>query len=223
MFLSDRYLVTIHEDKFPALDEVRGRVKADVGRVLGEGVDVLLYNILDRLIDQYEPILDDLGDRLDDLEESALERPGPELLQEIAMRKRELLNMRRLAGPQRGVIAQLARGEIPAIREGTRLYFRDVQDHVNRHVEMIEVYRDLVQGARDLYLSSISNHLNQIMKTLTLFSVVALPMTVITGFFGMNFEAIPGLHSKTGFWLAVVVMGLIEVGLITLFKKRGWI
>src|SRR5918911_3587615 len=111
------------------------------------------------------------------------------------MKQRELLNLRRIVGPQREVVAQLARGEVPFIREGTRIYLRDVQDHLIRTVEMVELYRDLVMGARDIYLSSISNHLNQIMKTLTIISVIGLPLTVITGFFGMNFDAIPGLHN----------------------------
>src|SRR5207248_10014910 len=98
-------------------------------------------------------------------------------------------------------------------------YFRDVQDHLVRTVEMVELYRDLILGARDIYLSSISNHLNQIMKTLTIISVIAMPLTVITGFFGMNFDAIPGLHNKWGFWCAVVVTGLTVSAMLGLLRK----
>jgi magnesium transporter len=125
--------------------------------------------------------------------------------------------------PQREVIAQLTRGEVPFIRESTRLYLRDVQDHLNRAVETIEIYRDLVQGARDIYMSSISNNLNQIMKTLTVFSVIALPMTIVTSFFGMNFPAIPGIHSKTGFWWAMAVMIALVAALLFLFKRKRWL
>src|SRR5205823_6404131 len=133
-------------------------------------------------------ILDYLEEALDELEDEALDNPRPEILALIAARKRELLNLRRIVGPQREVVAQLARGEIPYIRESARIYFRDVQDHLIRIVEMVELFRDLVLGARDIYLSTISNHLNQIMKTLTIISVIGLPLTIVTGFFGMNFE-----------------------------------
>ena len=120
-------------------------------------------------------------------------------------------------------MAQLTRGEVPFIRESTRVYLRDVQDHLIRTVEMIELYRDLVLGARDIYLSSISNRLNQIMKTLTIISVIALPMTVVTSFFGMNFESIPGLHSRQAFWITVAVMIVAVIGLLYLFRQKGWL
>jgi magnesium transporter len=121
------------------------------------------------------------------------------------------------------VIAQITRGEVPFIRESVRVYFRDVQDHLIRIVEMVELYRDLVLGARDIYLSSISNHLNQIMKTLTIISVIGLPLTIVTGFFGMNFDAIPGLHSPKGFWFAVGFMGVAVASMLYLFKSKRWI
>jgi magnesium transporter len=142
---------------------------------------------------------------------------------QISEKKRELLNLRRVVGPQREVVAQLTRGEVPFIRMETRAYFRDVQDHLNRTVETVELYRDLVLGSRDIYLSSISNNLNQIMKTLTIISVIGLPMTIITGFFGMNFEALPGIHNVWGFWIAMALMAAIDGFLIWLFKKKRWI
>src|SRR5690606_33961582 len=118
----------------------------------------------------------------------------------------ELLDLRRIIAPQREVLAQLTRGEVPFIRETTRVYLRDVLDHLIRAVELIELYRDVIVGVRDIYLSSVSNNLNNIMKTLTMITVIALPMTVITSFFGMNFENIPGLHSPQAFWLTVAAM-----------------
>lgn len=187
------------------------------------GIDTLLYNILDRITDAYMPILDYLGEQLDDLEDRALREPTPDLLIAISEKKRELLNLRRVVGPQREVVAQLTRGEVPFIRMETRAYFRDVQDHLVRTVETVELYRDLVLGARDIYLSSISNNLNQIMKTLTIISVIGLPLTIITGFFGMNFEALPGIHNVWGFWIAMALMAAIDGFLIWLFKKKKWI
>ncbi len=223
MFVSERYLVTIHEKQMKTIDHVMGRARSDPHRALDQGIDMLLHSILDKLVDYYEPILEYLGDALDELEDQAAECPTTDVLTRISAKKRELLNLRRIIGPQREVIAQLTRGEVPFIRQETRVYLRDVLDHLNRAVESLELFRDLVQGARDIYMSSISNSLNQIMKTLTIFSVIALPMTVITGFFGMNFDAIPGLHSPTGFWIAVMVMLGIVIGMLFLFRQRKWI
>ena len=229
MFVSERYLITIHDEAMPPLEHALARARADARVVLEPGIDILLYRLLDKLVDAYQPILDDMQDELDELEEEAVTEPTPGLLPRIAVKKRELLNLRRVIGPQREVLAQLTRGEIPFIRETTRIYLRDVLDHAIRAVEMIEVYRDLVAGARDIYMSSISNNLNQIMKTLTIITVIALPMTVITSFFGMNFDPdrIGGwgwlLGTPAGFWLSMcVIVGLIA-GLLYLFRRLKWL
>src|SRR6266568_6396575 len=202
-FFSDRYLVTCHEKRMKSIEEVRDRAAADAGAMLERGIDWVLYNILDHLVDTYIPILDNLEEELDAIEEDSLTRPTPDLLVRIAGKKRELLNFRRNIGPQREVIAQLTRGEVPFIRENVRVYFRDVQDHLIRTVETVELYRDLIMGARDIYLSSVSNRLNQIMKTLTVVSVIAMPVMMVTSFFGMNFESMPAIHSPTGFWITM--------------------
>jgi magnesium transporter len=223
MFVSERYLLTIHDEEFRSVNDVLQRAKADARVVLDQGIDTLLYNILDRITDAYIPILDYLGEQLDEIEDKALREPSPEVLIAISEKKRELLNLRRVVGPQREVVAQLTRGEVPFIRMETRAYFRDVQDHLVRTVETVELYRDLVLGARDIYLSSISNNLNQIMKTLTIISVIALPLTVVTSFFGMNFKDMPGTDSHWAFWITITVMGVLELVLFYLFKKKKWI
>jgi magnesium transporter len=223
MFVSERYLVTIHEEEMRSIEEIVQRAATDARVVLDPGIDMLLHNVLDRITDHYVPILDHLQEQLDDLEDRALADPRPQVLQEISQRKRELLDLRRIVGPQREVLAQLTRGEVPFIRLETRTYLRDVQDHLIRTVEMVELYRDLVLGARDIYLSSISNNLNQIMKTLTIISVIALPMTVVTSFFGMNFEVLPGIHTTWGFIIAMLIMGVAVAGLMYWFHWKKWI
>ena len=229
MFVSKHYLITIHDEPMAPITHFKTRAQSDARIVLDPGIDLLLYQILDRLVDAYQPILDDMQDELDDLEEEAASEPTSELLPRIALKKRELLHLRRIIGPQREVLAQLTRGEVPFIRESTRIYLRDVLDHLIRAVEMIELYRDLVTGARDIYMSSISNNLNQIMKTLTIITVIALPMTVITSFFGMNFndEEIPGwrwlLHTPAGFWIAIVVILALIAGLLYVFRRLKWL
>jgi magnesium transporter len=227
MFVSERYLVTIHDEPHRSVTDLLNRAQSDPRIVLDGGIDMLLHHILDLLVDNYRPILEYLQEEIDVLEEKAATDPTPDLLPQIASKKRDLLNLRRIIGPQRDVLAQLTRGEVPFIRESARVYLRDVQDHLNRAVEMIELYRDLVIGARDIYLSSVSNNLNTIMKTLTIITVVALPMTIITSFFGMNFQNIPGwdwvLSHPAGFWGAILVILLIVAGVLWIFRSNRWI
>lgn len=222
LFLSERYLVTIHEEPMSSVTDARAKVSANPARILDSGVDMLLHYILDHVVDRYVPIFDWMQEQLDELEEEAIENPRQDLLHEVSVKKRELLNLRRVIGPQREVIAQLSRGDVPFIREQARVYLRDVQDHLIRAVETIEIYRDLVMSIRDIYLSSVSNRTNQIMKTLTVISVIALPMTVITSFFGMNFDDIPGLHSVYAFWGVVAAMLAIVASLLLTFQRKGW-
>jgi magnesium transporter len=226
LFASERYLVTIHEEHFRSVDAVMDRARQDPHLVMDEGIDMLLHAILDRLVDAYEPIIDFLGESIDELEEQAVQNPTPALLPMISQRKRELLDLRRVIGPQREVLAQLTRGEVPFIREHSRVYYRDILDHLNRAVETIELYRDLVIGARDIYMSSVSNNLNQVMKTLTIITVTALPLTVFTSFFGQNFD-IPAfkwlLTNPIGFWGSIILMLVLIAGLLGLFRWRKWL
>jgi magnesium transporter len=224
MFVSQGYLVTVHEEPIRSLEVVHTRAKADSRVVLDNGIDMLLHSILDHLVDGYIPILDYFQDALDELEEKSTSEPTQSLLMDIAATKRNLLNLRRIIGPQREVLAQLTRGEVPFIRETTRIYLRDVLDHLVRAVETIELYRDLVMGCRDIYMSSINNHLNQIMKTLTIISVIALPMTVVTSFFGMNFvETAPGMYGHVGLVILFMVMLAVPATLLVMFWKKKWL
>jgi magnesium transporter len=228
IFVSERYLVTCHDETMLSVLDALTKVRAGPGAVLDAGVDMLLHYILDHVIDHYLPILDWMQEQIDELEEEAVGDPSQDLLVRIGQKKRELLNLRRVIAPQREVLAQLTRGDVPFIREQARVYLRDVQDHLTRAVETIEIYRDLVLGARDIYLSSLSTRLNQIMKTLTVISVVALPLTVVTSFFGMNFSAEVKvfdriLNSPVGFMVAMTLMVCLAAGLLLLFRKRKWL
>lgn len=222
MFVSDRYLISVHDDPMKTVATIETYVKEKPAVVLEQGIDVLLYRILDFMVDAYEPILDFIQESIDDLEERSLNDPKPEVLAKIAVKKRDLLNLRRIIGPQREVVAQLTRGDVPFIRETTRIYLRDVADHLTRTVELVELYRDLILGSRDIYLSSVSNNLNQVMKTLTIISVIGVPMTIVTGFFGMNFDE-PIFHNHYAFWGALVIMAAAVAGMLYLFKKKRWI
>lgn len=223
LFIGERYLVTIHKKRILAIENTVKRVGTDIRGVLDAGIDVLLHSVLDQIVDAYFPILDQMQEKVDKLEDLATDSPKRIVLRKINRMKRDLLAFRRTIAPQRDVLNSLTRGEIPFIREPSRVYLRDVQDHLTRVVETIELYRDLISGARDVYLSSLSNNLNQVMKTLTIITVVALPMNLVTGFFGMNFDALPEIHSRRGFWGAMAFMLAAVAGLLTLFWKKKWI
>ncbi len=222
MFVSDRYLVSVHDEPMRTIDSIEARCRDNASLMLDQGIDTLLYRILDQLVSAYDTILDHIQESIDDLEEKSLNDPKPEVLGRIAVKKRELLNLRRVIGPQREVVAQLTRGEVPFIRETTRIYLRDVADHLSRVVELVELYRDLILGSRDIYLSSVSNNLNQVMKTLTTISVIGVPMTIVTGFFGMNFDE-PIFRSHYAFLGALAFMACAVVGMLVLFRKKRWI
>ncbi|MGA7318067.1 MAG: magnesium/cobalt transporter CorA [Silvibacterium sp.] len=224
IFLSERYLVTIHEDPMASVNEMFNRVHTDPGDRLNWGTDVLLYELLDRLVDKCPPILDDFQELLDTLEEEAIENPSSEFLVKISDHKTELLHLRRIMTQQRDILGQLTRGEVPFMGQMSRIYFRDVLDHLNREVETIDIYRDLLVGCRDIYMSSINNRLNRIMKTLAIISVVTLPLTVITSFFGMNFaDTIPGFTKPLTFVAAMLLMICLPVVFLFLFRKRDWL
>ena len=224
MIFSERYLITVHESQLHSLEDMFNRVHTDPEARLKWGVDVLLYELIDRLVDRYGPILDDFEEVLDRLEEEAIGNPPPEFAVLISDRKKDLLDLRRIMTQQRDVIGQLTRGEVPFMGTQSRIYFRDVLDHLNREVETIDIYRDLVLGCRDIYMSSINNRLNRIMKTLAVISVVTLPLTVITSFFGMNFaDTVPGFTKPLTFVLAVLLMIGLPVGFLYMFRKYNWL
>jgi len=223
-FISDRYLVTIHETPLGSLNEMFARVHTDPEARLKWGIDVLLYEIIDRLVDRYAPILDDFQDTLDRLEEEAIQNPPAEFALQVSAHKKELLNLRRIMTQQRDIIGQLTRGEVPFIGTQARIYFRDILDHLHREVETIDIYRDLLIGCRDIYMSSINNQLNRIMKTLAIISVVTLPLTVITSFFGMNFaDTIPGFTRPLTFAFAMLLMIALPFVFLYLFRKHNWL
>jgi len=221
---SERYLITVHESDLGSLKEMFNRVHTDPEARLKWGIDVVLYELIDRLVDRYGPILDDFEEVLDKLEEEAIESPPPEFAVTISNHKKELLDLRRIMTQQRDVIGQLTRGEVPFMSTQSRIYFRDVLDHLNREVETIDIYRDLILGCRDIYMSSINNRLNRIMKTLAVISVVTLPLTVITSFFGMNFaDTIPGFNKPLTFVFAMLLMIALPVVFLYLFRKYDWL
>ncbi len=225
-FLGPNYLVTVHEDALGAVDDVWRRVTSNAS-VIERGVDFVYYLVATRLVEGNFPIIDQIADELEELEDRVLSAPVREDLGRIFALKRKLVGMRKVLSPQRDTIAMLARRGDSRVSERTSHYFRDVHDQLVRLNESIEANRDLLGNALDAYLSSMSNRTNEIMKYLTLLSAVFLPLAFIVGFFGQNFENLPGLHDWTrSDRLMYTMIGLCvatPTGMLLWFRSRRWI
>jgi magnesium transporter len=189
------------------------------------GTAFLLHQIMDQVVDYYSPVLDDFDDRIDKLEDDifTLRRPNNQILSEIMDLKRSVLRLRRISGKQMDILHRMSRGEFVLIPEEMRPFYRDVYDHLVRVVDLAENYRDLISGSLEAYLSVVSNRLNEIMKVLTIFSAVMLPLTFIAGVYGMNFDNMPELHSRYGYYGVWIIMAAVAVAMLMFFWRRGWI
>ena len=225
-FYSERYLVTVHRDEAPAFTEVRHRYHKRQAPIDDPGR--LLYRIVDALVDSFFPILEDFDDRIDRLEDETFLHASDEQLQEIFAMKRLLVGMRKAVTPQRDLLASLlgAGGltDLPGMSAEDERYFRDIYDHLIRISDLIDTYRDLLTSSMDVFLSTVSNRLNVVMKQLAIIATIFLPLTFITGFFGQNFGWLV-LHVRG--WEQFLIFGigleLVAVALlVAYFKRRGW-
>ena len=224
-FYSERYLVTIHRDEAPSIAALRERY-AQRGAPIDEPVR-LLYAVVDGLVDSFFPTLSELDDRIDVLEDAIFMRADEAQLHEIFAMKRLLVGVRKVVSPQRDLFASIAvgAGRVPGMTADDERYFRDVYDHLIRISDLVDTYRDLLTGAMDVYLSTVSNRLNSVMKQLAIIATVFMPLTFLTGFFGQNF---PSLVGHIGGWTAFAVFGvaleLATLGIVLgYFWRRGWL
>jgi magnesium transporter len=224
LFITGQYLVTIHRDPLPPLDQQRAQLE---GRAL-HSEQFLLYRVLDALVDSFFPLLADMDDEIDDLEAAVLDNPTDEQLQRLFSLKRQLIAMRKVITPQRDLFAssvdQIA--QLPGLKLDERDYFRDIYDHLIRISDLVDSYRDLLSGATDLYLSTVSNRQNDVMKQLTVIATIFLPLGFITGFFGQNFGFLVThlISPEWTFWVIGVGSMLATcVGLLVFFRRRGWV
>ena len=184
-------------------------------------LDRLFYMIVDQIVDGYQPVLDKLADEIADIEDVVLDRPDPETLAQIFSLKRKLVEFRRVAGGMREVVNSLMRREKGLLGDDLDPYFRDIYDHIIRTVDLIETYRDLLSGALDIYLSAVANRTNEVMKVLTIWGTVALPLVIITGFFGMNLK-LPWAETLTAPTYAVALMAISTIAVLVYFKTKRW-
>jgi len=222
VFMGKNFLFTIHNEPLTAIDSVWQRVPMDK-RLLTRGVDFLLYSIIDHIVDAHFPFIDEIEEKLDSIHELIFSNPSQSLLDELLHLKRDLNVLRRQSLPQRELFNAISRGDTQFVRQEHLIYYRDLYDHMFRIGESIDVERDLAAGTMDAYLSVIANRTNEIMKVLTVFSSILLPMNFIAGIYGMNFAHMPELQWKLGYPFAFSLMSVIAAVMLYWFWKNGWL
>jgi magnesium transporter len=223
-YLGENFVVTFHIERFRSIKEVKQQVR-NSPYICKRGSAYLLHQILDQLVDLYMPLVDDFDVSINELEDRVLEmrRNNNSVLEEIMNLRRSLARLKRITARQLEVLYRIAHGEFELIPEPVLPFYRDVHDHLLRISDLAESYRDLVTGLFDIRFAVVSNKTNDIMKTLAVLSAIILPLSLIAGIYGMNFEQMPELKSKYGYFMTLAVMALISVVLIIYFWRRGWI
>ncbi len=223
LILGPNFVFSFQEKEGDSFDPIRQRIRNNKGRVRKMGADYLAYALIDSIVDNYFIIMEKLGESIEFLEEELVTQPVPETLRSIHQLKRELIFLRKAVWPLREVIAGLERGELTLIKEATRLYLRDVYDHTIQVIDTIETFRDMISGMLDIYLSSVSNRLNSVMKVLTIIATIFMPLTFMAGIYGMNFKFFPELEWKWSYPLFWLVAVLITSSMLLYFKKKKWL
>jgi magnesium transporter len=221
IFLGSGFLITVIETDCPELRDLVARIQKSI--TPESRPDRVYHRIVDDIVDSYLPLLDRLDNTIDELEDEALSSPSPDVLSTIFGTKRTLIFLRSVLVNSRDLVAQLQRIESPWIGGDLAPYIRDVYDHVARNLDMVEIMRDLLAGTLDVYLSSVANRTNQVMKVLTVLGTVALPALVISGLYGMNLKGLPGAESPYGIGIALAAMALTTALLLWVLKRFGWL
>ena len=222
LFLGENYLVTSYNSAdMPPVREVWRRLQRDE-RIVQNGSDYLCHAILDHLVDDYIPLLDQMDETIEALEDRVLQKPTTDVLADLLDIKHQLMSLRRIISPQREVINRLSRDDYPMIDQQSRLYYRDIYDHLVRIQDLSESLRDIVSGVLDIYLNSTSLRLNEVMKALTVVSTIFLPLTFVAGIYGMNFHYMPEISWRYGYVFAWVIFIVIFLGMLAWFRRRKW-
>jgi magnesium transporter len=221
--LKGNILVSFQEKTGDIFDSVRKRVKEAKGLVRKKGADYLLYALLDLVVDHYFIILDNFSEKLEDLETDLLGNPDKTTLNRLHLLRRETLLLRRTVYPMREMISRFEKLEEPLISGNIKVFTRDLYDHTIIVIENIEVLRDMTSGLLDLYMNTVSNKLNEIMKVLTILSSIFIPLTFIAGVYGMNFKYMPELEHKYGYYAILGVMAIVVLAMLYFLRKKKWL
>jgi magnesium transporter len=221
--LGKNYVISFQENGTDVFQPVRERLRGGKGRLRQSGADYLLYALVDAIVDQYFAVLELSGEQIEAVQQAVVDDPKPETLNEIHALKRQLLFVRRAVWPLRDVMTNLSRSDCPFLQHPTKVFFRDVYDHVVQIVDTIEILREMVSASLDIYLSSVSYRLNAIMRVLTVITTIFMPLSFIASIYGMNFEYMPELRSPWGYPLVLGVMAAVGVGMLVLFRNKRWL
>ncbi len=229
LFLGKDYLLTFQERQVDCFESVRSRIRKTGGRIRNTGADYLAYALLDSIIDSYFPVLENYGERIEMLEDEVLVHATSEVMSQIHDARRDLISLRRLVWPLREAISALTREPTPLISEDTRIYLRDCYDHTIQIIDLLENHRDVAASLMEVYLSRISHRMNEVMKILTIFTTIFIPLGFIAGVYGMNFERegspwnMPELGWRFGYSFALGLMLVVAVSMLLFFRRKGWL
>ncbi len=223
-YLGKNFVITFHVERFQSIKDVKAQIRTTTF-ACQRGPAYLLHQILDRIVDLYMPIVDDFDNSISDLEERVfgMKKSSNLILGEIMDMRRSVARLKRISSRQLEVLYRMSHGEFPQIPENILPFFRDVHDHLLRISDLAESYRDLVGGLFEIHFAVVSNKTNDVMKTLAVLSAIILPLSLIAGIYGMNFENMPELKSNYGYWITLLAMALITIVLLLYFWRRGWI
>lgn len=216
------YVISLQEVEEDVFDSVRERIRHGKGRIRRQGSDYLAYTLMDMVVDQYFKILEDLGEQIETLQDAVIEDPEPSSLAVIQNLKKEILFLRKSIWPLREIINALTRGESELIRDETVIYLRDVYDHTIQIIDNIETFRDMLSGTLDIYLSNVSNRMNEVMKVLTIMATIFIPMTFVAGIYGMNFKYMPELEWPWSYPILWLLLITIFSVMVLWFKRKKW-
>lgn len=223
LILGTNFVLSFQEKEGPLFEGIRDRLRNGKGRLRTMGPDYLVHALLDTIIDHYFVVLEKLGEKIEYLEEELVTRPTPVTLREMHKLKRDVIFLRKSFWPLREVIGNLERRESPLIKESTVIYLRDIYDHTIQVIDNIETFRDMLSGMLDIYLTSISNRMNEVMKVLTIIATLFIPLTFIVGLYGMNFKYMPELSWPWGYPLVLLLMLGVTVFMLAYFRRKKWI
>jgi magnesium transporter len=223
MVLGQNFVISFQEAVGDVFDQIRDRIRSAKGRIRKMGPDYLAYSLIDAIVDGYFTILEKLGEKIELLEEQLVAEPTEQTLHQIHRLKREMIVLRKSVWPLREVISSLQRTESKLISKVTSIYFRDVYDHTIQVIDTIESFRDMATGMVDIYLSSISNRMNAVMKVLTIIATIFIPLTFIAGVYGMNFKYMPELQWHWGYGAVLIIMAVVAVSMLIYFRRKKWL
>ncbi len=223
LVVGESFVFSFQERRGDVFEPVRERLRQGKGRIRSRGSDYLAYALIDTVVDSYFHILEVVGDRIEELEEQVLETPTLELLERIHHLRREMLILRRAVWPLRETLGQLYREEMPLITTETGIFLRDVHDHAVQVIETVESLREVISGAMDLYMSGVSNRMNEVMRVLTIIATIFIPLSFFAGVYGMNFQYMPELSVRWAYPALLVFMGVTAGGMLWAFRRKRWL